>query len=58
MVMEVANEAKQDLLYMEVADRIESLIAKETFKIGDKLLSVRAGHKFEYCLSGLLPFGK
>ncbi|MFZ1809059.1 MAG: PLP-dependent aminotransferase family protein [Cyclobacteriaceae bacterium] len=40
--MEVINEAKQDLLYVEVADRIESLIAKETFKIGDKLLSVRA----------------
>lgn len=27
---------------MEVADRIESLIVKETFKVGDKLLSVRA----------------
>lgn len=40
--MEVANEVKHELLYVEVAERIESLIAKETFKVGDKLLSVRA----------------
>jgi len=34
--------AKADHKYSEVADRIERLIEKEVFKIGDKLLSVRA----------------
>jgi DNA-binding transcriptional MocR family regulator len=33
---------KADHKYMEVADRIETLIEKKVFKIGDKLLSVRA----------------
>lgn len=40
--MQVIDQAKSDLLYMEVADRIESLIVKKSFKVGDKLLSVRA----------------
>src|SRR5687768_18561287 len=33
---------KNDHKYIEVADRIETLIEKQVFKIGDKLLSVRA----------------
>jgi DNA-binding transcriptional MocR family regulator len=33
---------KNDHKYIEVADRIETLIEKKVFKIGDKLLSVRA----------------
>src|SRR5271169_1463583 len=33
---------KNDHLYQEVADRIESLIEKKALKVGDKLLSVRA----------------
>jgi DNA-binding transcriptional MocR family regulator len=33
---------KADHKYMEVADRIETLIEKKVLKIGDKLLSVRA----------------
>ena len=33
---------KNDHKYIEVADRIETLIGKKVFKIGDKLLSVRA----------------
>ena len=33
---------KNDHKYIEVADRIEALIEKKVFKIGDKLLSVRA----------------
>jgi DNA-binding transcriptional MocR family regulator len=33
---------KTDHKYIEVADRIETLIEKKIFKIGDKLLSVRA----------------
>lgn len=33
---------KNDHKYVEVADRIETLIGKKVFKIGDKLLSVRA----------------
>jgi len=33
---------KPDHKYIEVADRIETLIEKEVFKAGDKLLSVRA----------------
>lgn len=40
--METLEKVKIDHLYIEVAERIESLIAKESFKIGDKLLSVRA----------------
>ncbi len=40
--MKVAETLKPDHLYIEVADRIESLISKQAFKIGDKLLSVRA----------------
>ena len=35
-------EVKPDHLYIEVADRIESLIENQSFKIGDKLPSVRA----------------
>jgi DNA-binding transcriptional MocR family regulator len=35
-------EAKQDYKYLEVAERIESLIENQILKIGDKLLSVRA----------------
>ena len=34
--------SKPDHKYAEVAERIETLIEKEVFKIGDKLLSVRA----------------
>jgi len=33
---------KSDHLYIEVADRIESLIENNSLKVGDKLLSVRA----------------
>jgi DNA-binding transcriptional MocR family regulator len=33
---------KSDHKYIEVAERIETLIEKEVFKVGDKLLSVRA----------------
>ena len=33
---------KSDHKYVEVAERIETLIEKEIFKVGDKLLSVRA----------------
>lgn len=33
---------KTDHKYIEVAERIETLIEKEIFKVGDKLLSVRA----------------
>src|SRR5688572_27263640 len=33
---------KSDHKYAEVAERIETLIEKEIFKVGDKLLSVRA----------------
>jgi DNA-binding transcriptional MocR family regulator len=33
---------KADHKYLEVADRIETLIEKQIFKVGDKLLSVRA----------------
>ena len=41
--MRTANlDVKSDLLYMEVAERIEKLIEKKTLKTGDKLLSVRA----------------
>ncbi len=40
--MQVHEQVKSDHLYIEVADRIESLIVKESFKVGDKLLSVRA----------------
>ena len=32
----------RDHLYLEVSDRIEQLIEKQSFRIGDKLLSVRA----------------
>jgi DNA-binding transcriptional MocR family regulator len=35
-------EVKSDHKYMEVADRIETLIDKKVLKVGDKLLSVRA----------------
>src|SRR3989337_3772727 len=35
-------EVKVDHKYVEVADRIESLIEKKILKVGDKLLSVRA----------------
>jgi DNA-binding transcriptional MocR family regulator len=35
-------ELKQDHKYVEVADRIETLIDKQILKVGDKLLSVRA----------------
>ncbi len=35
-------EVKADHKYMEVAERIETLIEKKVFKVGDKLLSVRA----------------
>ena len=35
-------EIRPDHKYMEVADRIETLIEKKIFKVGDKLLSVRA----------------
>src|SRR5437868_5354560 len=35
-------EIKADHKYMEVADRIETLIEKKILKVGDKLLSVRA----------------
>src|SRR3982751_5381747 len=41
----IMNEAllvKSDHKYIEVADRIETLIEKKVMKIGDKLLSVRA----------------
>lgn len=37
-----ATLSKSDHLYVEVADRIESLIEKNSLKVGDKLLSVRA----------------
>ncbi len=37
-----ATLTKADHLYVEVADRIESLIEKNSLKVGDKLLSVRA----------------
>ena len=35
-------ELKQEHKYVEVADRIETLIEKQILKVGDKLLSVRA----------------
>ena len=35
-------EIRPDHKYMEVADRIETLIEKKVLKVGDKLLSVRA----------------
>src|SRR6478609_5451626 len=35
-------EIKPDHKYVEVAERIESLIEKKVLKVGDKLLSVRA----------------
>jgi DNA-binding transcriptional MocR family regulator len=35
-------EIKQDHKYIEVAERIETLIEKKVLKVGDKLLSVRA----------------
>src|SRR6478736_6345916 len=35
-------EVRVDHKYMEVADRIETLIEKKVLKVGDKLLSVRA----------------
>lgn len=40
--MEAIEQVKSDHLYLEVADRIENLIVREAFKVGDKLLSVRA----------------
>jgi DNA-binding transcriptional MocR family regulator len=40
--MAEAMEVKTDHKYMEVADRIETLIEKRVMKVGDKLLSVRA----------------
>ena len=40
--METVDHVKSDHLYLEVAERIESLISKEAFRVGDKLLSVRA----------------
>lgn len=40
--METELDIVPDHLYHEVADRIESLIEKQTLKVGDKLLSVRA----------------
>ncbi|MFM7852661.1 MAG: PLP-dependent aminotransferase family protein [Flammeovirgaceae bacterium] len=40
--MEAKLEIAPDYLYHEVADRIETLIEKQTLKVGDKLLSVRA----------------
>lgn len=33
---------ERELLYLEVADRIEQLIEKQSLKVGDKLLSTRA----------------
>lgn len=36
------TEIKSEHLYEEVADRIEALIERQTLKVGDKLLSVRA----------------
>ena len=35
-------ELRPDHKYMEVAERIETLIAKKVMRVGDKLLSVRA----------------
>lgn len=35
-------EVRSEHKYIEVADRIETLIEKQIFKVGDKLLSVRA----------------
>lgn len=40
--METELDIKPDHLYHEVAERIETLIEKQTLKLGDKLLSVRA----------------
>jgi len=40
--MEAELDIKPDHLYHEVAERIETLIEKQTLKLGDKLLSVRA----------------
>jgi DNA-binding transcriptional MocR family regulator len=40
--MQEAIAIKPDHKYMEVADRIETLIEKKVLKVGDKLLSVRA----------------
>src|SRR5687768_17806133 len=40
--MQELLEIRADHKYIEVADRIETLIEKKILKIGDKLLSVRA----------------
>lgn len=40
--MQSAAQTKMDHKYIEVADRIETLIEKKVLKVGDKLLSVRA----------------
>src|SRR4051812_839170 len=40
--MQETLEIRADHKYIEVADRIETLIEKKILKIGDKLLSVRA----------------
>ena len=40
--MQAVEEIKPDHLYVEVADRIENLISKQSLKVGDKLLSVRS----------------
>jgi DNA-binding transcriptional MocR family regulator len=40
--MQDTLEIRADHKYMEVADRIETLIEKKILKVGDKLLSVRA----------------
>ncbi|MBY0434953.1 MAG: GntR family transcriptional regulator, partial [Cyclobacteriaceae bacterium] len=36
------NDVKPDHLYLEVAERIEQLIEKNSLRVGDKLLSVRS----------------
>jgi DNA-binding transcriptional MocR family regulator len=41
--METAQQTfERELLYLEVAERIETLIEKKSLKVGDKLLSTRA----------------
>src|SRR5688572_22770937 len=40
--MQELLEIRADHKYIEVADRIETLIEKKVLKVGDKLLSVRA----------------
>src|SRR5215213_4375571 len=40
--MEEILEIRTEHKYIEVADRIETLIEKKILKVGDKLLSVRA----------------